>query len=387
MVISPIPLDDFLPSTAPVREAISLPPDCYASPEFFEFEKDVIFGREWLCMGRVEQIPNPGDYFSIEIANEPLVVVRKHDGSISVLSAVCQHRGAIIGEEGTGNCGRYLRCPYHWWSYDLDGRLMGAPQMHETAEFHKRDIALPALKVEIWNGFIFANLDADAAPLAPRLAGLDEILAPYRIDQLVTTEPDVSTHNFNWKLMVENGIEPYHATYLHHRRLDAPKERHYVNPGFDDDSGSIVSFVVHGLFDLALNPTYQPYFPVLEGLGETERKRLGFGTVPPNLMLGWQSDMVFWFLLLPNRVETVDFRWGYLLPPATFDVIGFDDLLRLVKSGIQDYNNEDLPIAEAMQKSMGSRFAPRGRYSHEEEVLQQFNRWLVQRYRRADPRG
>lgn len=379
----PIPLTEFVVSTAPVREATSLPPDCYVSPEFFEFEKDVIFGREWLCVGRVEQVPEPGDYISIEIANEPLVVARKHDGFISVLSAVCQHRGAIIGEGGSGNCGKHLRCPYHWWSYDLDGVLKGAPQMHETVDFTKSNVRLPKLAVEVWNGFIFANMDPEAEPLAPRLAGLDEILAPYGLAALKTTEQDISTHQFNWKLMVENGIEPYHATYLHHRRLDAPKERHYVNPGFDDDSGAIVSFVVHGLYDLALNPTYKPYFPVIEGLGDTERQRLGFATVPPNLMLGWQSDMLFWFLLLPNRVDETDFRWGYLLPESTFDVIGFDDLLRLAREGIKDYNNEDLPIAEAMQKSMRSRWAPRGRYSHEEEVLQQFNRWLVLRYGRG----
>ena len=356
-----------------------MPPEIYTSVEFYEYEKEAIFDREWLCLGRAEQIPNRGDYFAITVCDEPLVVLRDNDDDVVVMSSVCQHRGVPI-VEGAGNCGRYLRCPYHWWTYSLSGQLASAPQMQEAIGFDKSEVRLPRLNVELWNGFIFANFDADAEPLATKLARLDELLRNYDLASLVTTEPVESHHEFNWKIMVENGIEPYHATYLHHSQVEAPKERNYEDFGFSDTDGAIVSLVNHGFVDAALNPTYSSYFPVIETLSDQERRRFGFAAVMPNLMLGWQSDLVFWFLILPTAVDGVDFRWGYLLPESTRKVIGYEKLLELTLAGVDGYNDEDLPIATAMQKGMRSRFAPRGRYSHEEEVLTHFNRWLLKRY-------
>jgi phenylpropionate dioxygenase-like ring-hydroxylating dioxygenase large terminal subunit len=380
---SPIPLDEFELSCGPVTSAISLPPAAYTSDAFYQFEREAIFAREWCCVGRAEQIPNPGDYLTVNLAGEPLVAVRRDDGDISVLSAVCQHRGALVAT-GSGSCGKYLRCPYHWWTYDLEGRLVTAPQMHRSDDFDRSTVRLGQFQVEVWNGFIFANLDLTAEPLSPRLAPLADYLAAYRMADLRTTEPVVTTgHPFNWKLMVENGIEPYHATYLHHGQFDAPKERNYTT--FDVPSGdAIVSVVNHGFIDAALNPTYRPYLPVIETLSDEQRSRFGFATVPPNLMLGWESDFVFWFLVLPTGAGSIDMRWGYLVPPSTHDLSVFDQLIDLVHTGIEGYNAQDLPMAEMMQVGLGSRFAPRGRYSHEEEVLARFNRWLLARYRRAE---
>lgn len=380
---SPLPLADFLDSTAEVTRARALPPEVYTSAEFYEFEREAIFGREWFCVGRAEQIPDEGDFVATTVAGEPLVMVRRGDGEISVLSAVCQHRGALVAQ-GSGSCGKYLRCPYHWWTYDLEGRLVTAPQMQRVESFEREDHALGRFRVEEWNGFVFACAHDDTSALGPRLAPLSEFLANYHLEDLRTTEPIVtSDHPFNWKLMIENGIEPYHATYLHHGQFEAPKERNYTT--FDVESGdAIVSVVNHGFVDASLNPTYRPYFPVIETLTVDERSRFGFATVPPNLMLGWQADMMFWFLVLPTSVSSVDLRWGYLVPQSTHDLAVFDQLLELTHQGIEGYNVDDLPMAEIMQIGMNSRFAPRGRYSHEEEVLVRFNRWLLTRYRAAE---
>jgi phenylpropionate dioxygenase-like ring-hydroxylating dioxygenase large terminal subunit len=377
---SPIPLEELDASVGDVRDVLSLPPDCYTSDAFFEFEKATIWSHEWFCVGRAEQVPEPGDYRTITVVNEPLIMVRRRDGEIAVLTAVCQHRGMKVVDDH-GNCGRYLRCPYHWWTYELDGRLVATPKMTETKGFDRADHGLPSLAVEIWNGFVFANFDHGAEPLAPRLSGLDDHLRNYHLGDLVTSEVQLFPREpFNWKLMMENGVEPYHATYLHSGMFEPPPTRHYTNLGFDDDQGYIVSVVHHGLRDMALNPTYQPLFPVIETLTDEERARFAFGTVPPNLMLGWQSDMVFWFLLLPNEAATVDMQWGLCMPASTHGLINYGQLLTLARQGIEDYNAEDLPVAEAMHEGMASRFAPRGRYSVEEEVLAHLNRWLITRY-------
>jgi phenylpropionate dioxygenase-like ring-hydroxylating dioxygenase large terminal subunit len=380
---SPIPLDEFDASVAAVTSARALPPHAYTSAAFYEFEREAIFAREWFCVGRSEQVPSAGDFITVTVAGEPLVMVRRGDGGISVMSAVCQHRGSLVAQ-GAGNCGRYLRCPYHWWTYDLEGHVVTTPQMHRAEDFDREQHALPRLVVEEWNGFVFASMDPHAAPLSPRLAPLSDYLANYHLGDLVTTEPVVTTgHPFNWKLMIENGIEPYHATYLHHGMFDAPKERNYTT--VDIPSGdAIVSVVNHGFVDAALNPTYRPYFPIIDTLNDDDRRRFGFATIPPNLMMGWQSDLVFWFLVLPTSVTTLDIRWGYLLPESTHQMPVFSHLLDLTHTGIEGYNAQDLPMAEVMQTGLGSRYAPRGRYSHEEDVLVRFNRWLLRRYRAAE---
>jgi phenylpropionate dioxygenase-like ring-hydroxylating dioxygenase large terminal subunit len=158
--------DSFASSVVDVNEAQSLPPVLYTSPEFYTFEKEAIFAHDWLCVGRVDQVPEPGDWYAFTIVDEPLIVVRGKDGVVRVLSAVCRHRGMVVAEAGGGNCTKFT-CPYHHWSYGLDGRLLGAPAMERAVDFDKGDYALPSLPVEIWQGFIFTSFDPAAAPLAP----------------------------------------------------------------------------------------------------------------------------------------------------------------------------------------------------------------------------
>jgi phenylpropionate dioxygenase-like ring-hydroxylating dioxygenase large terminal subunit len=377
----PIPMEALEASTLDVTEAMTLPPECYTSPVFYEFEKEAIFYREWLCLGRAEQIPNPGDYLALTIANEPLVVVRDTKNQVSAMSAVCRHRGTVIAE-GAGNCGRALRCPYHWWTYDLHGQLIGAPGMAQTNGFDKRGIRLPRLKVELWNGFIFANFDENAGPLAPRLLDLDRLLANYHLADLMTTPPDVLPDlPFNWKIMMENGVEPYHAPFLHSKYVPSRQDETLSSFAAADDSGAIVSQIDIPVPDVGVNPSYRCYFPRIETLTEQERSRFSFATVPPNLMLGWQADLLFWFLLLPNAPDKVTLQWAYCVPESTLRLPMFDDLLDLTKQGIEVFNRQDFPINTSIQKGYGSRFASRGRYSNQELVLVQINRWLVKRYR------
>ena len=159
----------FTNALKPLNEASTLPPDCYTSEEFFNLEVREIFSKEWVSVGRVDMVENVGDYFTIELLGEPLVVCRDEDGEVQCLSRVCRHRAAEVVEPGQGNTRRF-QCRYHFWNYDLKGQLVGAPEMGEAVNFNKEKICLPKLRTEVWQGFIFVNFDADAEPLAPRLA-------------------------------------------------------------------------------------------------------------------------------------------------------------------------------------------------------------------------
>ena len=157
----------------PVKDAEILPAEAYVSEQFWEFEKRTIFAREWLCVAHVNEVPNRGDYLPLTVIDEPVIIVRDEDGVVRVLSAICQHRGhPIVGGVAplppAGTCLNALRlvCPYHNWTYALDGKLIGAPSMNETTPIQelRQRVRLPELRSEIFHGLIFVNFNSDAAP-------------------------------------------------------------------------------------------------------------------------------------------------------------------------------------------------------------------------------
>ena len=197
----------------PLEHASTLPAEAFTSAAVHALEHERIFAREWLCAGRADQIPSAGDYFTLDLLGDKLVVVRGRDDRIRVLSRICRHRGAEL-VRGAGNA-RSFRCPYHAWTYRLDGTLAGAPYMEDAAGFERADCRLPELRSELWEGFVFVNFDLDALPLAPRLAPLSKLLAHYRMHEMVAVETATFDSPFNWKVLVDNFMEAYHHIAIH----------------------------------------------------------------------------------------------------------------------------------------------------------------------------
>ena len=167
----------------PHDRAWGMPAGFYTSPEFLALEVDELFRREWMCIGRVEEAAAPGDYWTVDLLGEPLLVVRAEDGGLRVLSNVCRHRGMPVAN-GRGNA-HHLRCSYHAWTYDLQGRLQRAPFIEGRGDFDGESCALPEIATEVWQGFLFVNLDGRASPLAPRLEGLVPLVRNYHIEEMV----------------------------------------------------------------------------------------------------------------------------------------------------------------------------------------------------------
>src|SRR5687768_8127040 len=159
----------------PLHRASPLPGWCYTSPEWHQREIETLFRRDWLCLGRAEQIPNPGDFFSIEVIGQPLIVVRDEQGQVRVHSAICRHRGAIIAEGKKGKCRGFV-CPYHSWTYALDGKLISTPghppPMAGAEGFKPSEHGLNAVRSDIWGGFIFATFNEKAESLKEWLGDL-----------------------------------------------------------------------------------------------------------------------------------------------------------------------------------------------------------------------
>jgi phenylpropionate dioxygenase-like ring-hydroxylating dioxygenase large terminal subunit len=383
-----------------IDQAIGLPPACYTDAEFYEFEKEVIFRKEWLCVGREAQIPNQGDWFSITIVEEPLVIVRAEPHRILALSAVCRHRARVITAledlppdqwtcppaESSGNSQRF-RCPYHFWVYDLEGRLRSAPEMSRTPGFETSEIALPSFRVETWNGFIFVNFDEHADPLAPRLHQFTDWIENWHLtDMELGDRGEIADLPWNWKVMHENSIESYHSDRLHRGLHESVPSGGVIATPFHDDDAVIATRIRASLRDYSLNPTYHALLPVIDTLTDEQRETSYFGVIPPTLLLGMNTDSALYRLVYPTGPQHINVKFGNLFPRGDAHSRRGREIRKMTTAGLLVMTSQDFPTDAAVQKGLRSRYAPRSRYSWQEEPLAHLNRWLVQRYRSVHSR-
>lgn len=376
-------LDQLDPATADLANARPLPTACYTSEAWFEFEKRAVWDRDWICLGHHGTIPRPGSYFSVEINGDPFLVVRGQDGTIRVMPALCRHRGHLLGE-GSGTA-RQFTCPYHGWTYGLDGVLLGAPEMSRTCPIEdlREDHSLPVLRHEIWNGFVFVNLSGDAAPLGPRLKRLSAEVGNHRLADLVALPPvDIPNNPWNWKWMQENGVEPYHTAFAHKGYHDMAPSRNATFPEWDEeDDGAVYSPTEFTHIDANFTRTGKSAFPPVKTLTEADRSRVMFAVVPPNMLFTTLPDGAFYFVIRPVGPGNITLRVGFLYPETTVARPDFEETFGRVLEDFNIINDQDIAANRAIQAGRRSRFAHGGRYGFQETPLLHFNRWLVKRYR------
>jgi len=388
---------------AKADRAPMLPRECYTSAAFFAFERDALFARSWLCVGRAEQIPNAGDYLAVSVAGEPLLVVRGADGEIRALSAVCQHRGQVITT--TSGSVRAFRCPLHFWTYDLTGRLAGAPRMGDKATLDclRGSVQLQAIRLEQWHGFLFVNLDAAAAPLAPSLAVLEPYWAYYEEADLVAVPPVPADKvlQWNWKLHLENFTDAYHPEFVH-------TGTHDFAPSIHADGGVVFTPMAEG--DNAIVRTVPMLktdggmmrdgwgeaaaFPTIATLSPEQRKRVTFAMLPPGMTIVFAPNAIAYQLVTAvSECGTMAANdrvtgGGWLVPRSTRALPDFDARAAQVREGGGKIWAQDLPVNLAMQAGKHSRFMPPGTYGPLETTLTQFNAWLLRKYQSAlNPRA
>ena len=197
----------------PLDRARHVPGFIYASPEVYAREKERMFMKDWLCVAREEEIPRPGDYMTFRVMGEPLVIARDNAGTIHALANVCAHRGVEVAV-GDGNVTEF-KCPYHAWTYDLSGQLLGAPFMKETPGFDASRCRLPRLHVETWGGWVWVNFDPAAEPLDAFLADFAKDVGFLKMEDCVLGTKLLLDLPCNWKLVVENLIDVYHVQVVH----------------------------------------------------------------------------------------------------------------------------------------------------------------------------
>ena len=220
----------------PIEHAVGLPNEVYTSPDFFARERETVFAPGWACVGFASDMPEPGDTRPINLLGVPLFAVRGAAGAINLFHNVCSHRGHPL-VESPRRIGTRLQCPYHAWSYDLDGRLrttpsIGGPGVNEVAGFNKGRHGLKPVRSATWLDLIFVNLSGDAAPLADCLAPITERWRDYDLTAFASApRAEIITFdvNANWKLAIENYLEAYHLPWVHPELNSYSRlEDHYI---------------------------------------------------------------------------------------------------------------------------------------------------------------
>jgi Rieske 2Fe-2S family protein len=352
---------------------VTLPASYYVDDRFFEREIDRLFRTMWVCAGREEEIDRPGQFVLRDLAGDSIIVTRSNDGTVHAFHNVCRHRGTRLCTDAAGAFAGSIQCPYHAWTYGLDGRLIGAPHMDEVPHFRKEDYPLHAVHADVWDGHIFLNVSASPDPLAAQLASLPEKFRPWKMETLRLGRRIVYDVRANWKLIIQNYNECLHCPNLHPA---LNKLSHYLS----GENEPLSATYMGGRMDLrpgieTLSMDGSCPREMLPALSAEDRRRVYYYAIFPNMLLSLHPDYMMVHTLwpiAPDRTINVC-EWHFQpseLARADFDpsdAIDFWDMT----------NRQDWHVCELSQAGISSRAYTPGPYSNREDLLYAFDRMIV----------
>jgi len=356
------------------QQAHTLPPAAYADAELFEREQELIFRRGWVGVGRGDRWPNVGDFASVDIGGVPIIVVRSDEG-LRAHANTCRHRGSMI-VSGEGNCAR-MRCPFHAWTYSLDGRLVGAPDMHRTPGFDKTDQGLHEFTLEQRHGFVFVSLDPDPPSIDDWFGDFDPIHTLWPLDQLVMTHRRQFTVDCNWKAFAEVFNEYYHLPYVHPGSIDDM----YDNPDDPEEvKGSFATqFGATSGSAAILGDDEEQALPLIPGLSGREAQGVRYTWLYPNIVTALGVDCMWMYEVYPDGPNRCRVAQVVAFPPETVAAPDFDAKVGEYYRRFDVAIDEDIPILERQQLGLQSPFAEQGRFSWLEPSVAAFARWYAER--------
>jgi phenylpropionate dioxygenase-like ring-hydroxylating dioxygenase large terminal subunit len=336
-----------------VNESTALPKQFFTDPDIFELEKQQLFRNDWVAVARIDQLSSPGDYITYDLAGDPIIVACDKTGNINAFSNVCLHRACAIAQ-GAGNQKNLFTCPYHKWTYELNGKLRGAPNMELASDFD-RNINLPALAVEIWQGWVFVHAGDDPKPLAPSLEEFNEKLAPWNVADLKTAGVLTFDSPWNWKVLLENFMESYHHMGVHRMSLN----------GIYPHSGTYPEETV-GNYTLLENPS----------IDESISPPFWVGLVYPSMMFAMtrkpDSPVIGWYQMNIKSVERFELKIHVLVPQKMID----DGTANESLAAFDHIHREDIPMCDAVWRGLHSSQYTPGRLSFLEGCIYQFHSYL-----------
>jgi phenylpropionate dioxygenase-like ring-hydroxylating dioxygenase large terminal subunit len=349
----------------------TLPGRDYHAAEVFELEREQVFARSWFYAGRAETLQEPGDFVTVDVAGESVIVLRGKDGALRGFYNVCRHRGSRLCDATSGRMKGAVKCPYHAWSYGFDGRLIGTPMVGKD-EIDRESLGLWPVVVDVWQGFLFVHLDPDPEPLEQALGELHErplTMARFGLDRLRTGHTTVSEVDANWKILIDNYNECLHCPTVHPElvavvptfRTGASYDPRRADGGVELAGGGN-SFSASGRSSL----------PVTEGLSQAGNSLFGC-TVYPNMFIDVTGTGAISTILLPRAPGHTTVVTEYLFDPDVIASDGFDpseivDFVELVA-------HQDYEVCERVQRGVSSRAFSHGVLAEKDELIGAFYSW------------
>jgi Rieske 2Fe-2S family protein len=351
-----------------------LPASWYRDPAHYERELEVFWYRKWICVARVEELAAPGDWKRLRVGTQSVIVLRDDAGGVRAFHNTCRHRGSVLCTQESGRFPRgRIVCPYHAWTYGLDGRLVATPRRMETPDFRLEDFPLFEVAADCWGGFVFIHVETEPEPLAASIGDREERYRRYSFGELRIGKRIVLDVQANWKLLAENFSECFHCPPVHPQFCRIVTS--YQEAGAWGLRGVAESRPEYkeGAQTLTLDGSAR--LPAFQGLNEEERRRLyAADMVPPNLFLNVHPDYVNSQLMFPTGPESVRMVYDWLfeprhLPLAEPDIAHYVALWDIT-------NRQDARNCEWQQQGVQSREFRHGVYVPQEFDVHRFAEWV-----------
>ena len=378
---------DYLQVRKPLLSAQTLPPHCYTAEAFFQKEISSIFRSSWHFVCRTDQLKQKGDYLLVDTLVGSALVCRDGEGNINGFINACRHRGTRLKNEA-GHC-RHFVCPYHGWSFGLDGHLVAAPEMNAVQNFCKNDYGLLPVRLETWGGFVFINFDNRGPELMHWLGNLPDYMNGHQPEAMRCTKTLEFTIESNWKILIENAVEAYHTGIVHRDSLGSQRSSAV------DASGEWDALFVHSDIDksIATLPGEAQRMPFISSLGEDAKSGTWFTVIYPCTQIVFSQDCIWWLDFKPLSVGRTHLTLGGCFPQSTISLEQFDKLAEPYYQRWSTATKEDNAIAEAQYKGLlslakmnegevGDSTAKQnlsGRFSPREHCVHALDNWVLDR--------
>ena len=360
--------------------AKTLPQRYFVSPDVFAEEQEKIFSKQWVCVGHQSEIAKAGDYFVQEVAGESLIIVRDKGGELHGFYNVCRHRGTRLREDRVGQtaCGHVtvIQCPYHAWTYGLDGRLIGAPHMDEVQGFDKADYSLHSVNLALWEGFIFVNLAGSSAPLEEVFAPLAGKFTHWNLPKLRSAKRVEYDVRANWKLIFENYSECYHCPGVHPA---LSKLTPYDSAENDLCEGPFLGGFMSITKSASLTMSGKACALPVGDIRSEDHARVFYYSIFPNMLLSLHPEYVMVHQLWPKSPERTLILCDWFFHSEAFDRDDFhpNDAIEFWDMT----NKQDWHVCELSQQGIASRAYQPGPYSPRESIPAAWDREYLRYFR------
>ena len=342
-----------------VERASCLPPQYYVSDEFYQDEVNRIFTQQWLGIGRSDLADQPGEYITLSITGVPVIIVRDSDNQLRAYANSCRHRGAQL-LQGSGQC-RLIRCPFHSWSYGLDGLLKGAPHLDGIEDFKLEDYGLIEFSVKTYAGFTFLCMADQPPPFEQFIGDFDNYHNAWPLDSLVTTRRREFTVDCNWKAFLDVFNEYYHLQYVH---KDSINDLYKKPDPADKTNGSFATQFGSTEGTGALLKTQQDSaLPPMPGLPEREAGGARYTWLFPNMTFAAGRDSLWVYEAIPLSANQCHVVQSICFPQQTITAAGFADKEKFYYNRLDAALEEDRIALENQHSGLSSPFASAGRFS------------------------